>query len=123
MRKGKKEKAAVWLSHARDGDGEIELRGKGKHEDIWGIHFDGGPLRGIGVRGRPGMHVEKRVAGGYAGSLADHDEISTKGELEEWRVPRSGGDGRIDASGRLAQVHLPPRGLPSLECFEPVGQG
>ena len=36
--------------HARDEDSEIELRGKGKHEEICIINFDGIPARGIGVR-------------------------------------------------------------------------
>ena len=39
------------LSYARDGDSEIELRGKAKHEDVRSIDFDGRPLRGIGMWG------------------------------------------------------------------------
>jgi hypothetical protein len=32
-------------------------------------------------------------------------------------------DKRIDAGDRLTKVHLPPSGLPSLQCIETVGQG
>lgn len=116
--RGKRERG--W-SYARDGDGEIELRGKGKDEDVWGIDFDGRPAFGIGVRGGPSVHVEKGVAGRYAVSLADDDEIATKGELDgRATLVRHG---RIDARVRLAQIHLPPRRLPSLERLDAVGQG
>ena len=108
-------------SYARDGYGKIELRGKGEHEDVWGIDFDGRPACGIGVRGGPSVHVEKRVAGRYTISLANDDEIATKGELDgRATLVRHG---RIDAGVRLAQIHLPPRRLPSLERLDAVGQG
>ena len=84
--------------HALDGDKEIELRGKGKHEDICSINLDGIPAHGIGVRRGPGMHVKKGVTGRYAIALTDHNEILSKGELDGWPVPGSGGDGCIDGS-------------------------
>ena len=72
----------------------------------------------------PGMHVEKGVTGRYAITLTpDHDEISSKGKLDGWPFPGSGGDGRIGVCVWLVQVHLSPRSLPSLECVEAVGHG
>ena len=118
MRKRRRKK---W--HAQDGDGKTELRGKGKYEDIWGIKLDGVPARGIDVRGGLGMHVEKGVTSKYAITLTDHNKILSKGELDGWPVPRSGGDGCIDACCWLAQVQLSQRGLPSHKCIEVVVQG
>ena len=50
-----------WQIYARNGDGEIELRGKGERDDR-GINFDGCPACGIGVLG-PCVYIEKRVKG------------------------------------------------------------
>ncbi len=39
-----------WHFYVRNGDGKIELCGKGLRDGIWGINFDGRPAHGIGVR-------------------------------------------------------------------------
>ena len=68
------------------------------------------------------MHVEKGVTGRYAISLADLDEISSKGNLMGGRFPDLEGTG---ASMLLSMLVFGFRrsGLPSLECIEAVGHG
>ena len=100
------------LVYARDGNCKIELRGKGKYEDVARIELDSGPERDVGVRGECRvLHVEKRVSRRLPISLADHDKVSPKRNFDG--VAAAGRDGRIDACVRLAKIGLCPRRFPS----------
>ena len=73
------------------------------------------------------MQVEKGVAGRYARSrsrtsMACDNMLFTK-KIDEWLTYIDGVDKRINAGDWLTKVHLPPSGLPSLQCIEAVGQG
>ena len=87
-------------------------------------HCDQDQLRSPGEHKRvEEMHYAWLSLNTSCSFAADQNEISSKGELDGWPVPRSGGDRRIDASIGLAQVHLSLHNLPSLECIKTVGHG
>ena len=64
------------------------------------------------------MHVEKRITGRLAVSLADDDKVPSKGKFDGLATFR---DGRIDACLGLAKVDLLPRGFPLLQSDEALG--
>ena len=69
------------------------------------------------------MQVEKRVTGRYVKSRTQCDNMLFTNMTDGWLTCKAGVDKRIDAGDRLTKVHLPPSGLPSLQCIETVGQG
>ena len=68
------------------------------------------------------MQVEKRVTGRYAKPRTVDNVLFTK-ITDGWLTYNGGAGWRIDAGDRFTKVHLPPSGLPSLQCIETVGQG
>lgn len=71
--------------YIREGDREIELRGKGNGDDVEDLDINSRPVRDIGGGGGPSVRVEKRVTGRYAKSLTGCDNILQSGSsVKEW---------------------------------------
>jgi len=69
------------------------------------------------------VQVEKRVSGRYGIWRTECNNMLFAKITDGWLAYNDGVDKRIDAGDWLTKVHLPPGGLPSLQCIETVGQG
>ena len=69
------------------------------------------------------MQVKKVVTGRYVKSRTARDNMLFIKIMDEWLSCNDVVDISIDTGDRLTEVHLPPSGLPSLQCIKTVRQG